>query len=440
MTGSATSSHARHVLLLAYGGGHIEMVLPVMRVLRQRHPDWTLTLIALTTGHAVALRAGEAPLGYRDALHLFDAAEQTEIEAAGRRLLPGNTHPEVDESETVAYLGINYREWVQAAGTEQAERRWHEQGRHGFLPLQFCRKLLTWLQPDLVLSTNSPRSEQAVIEAAQGLGIPSLSMVDLFALPGDPFLRRPVQADRITVLCRATAEHLQAAGYPAERIRITGNPALDAFSAPQASLAGLAWREAQGWPRYRVVLWAGHLEPYYADPQWAGPALGQRVQDALLDWLAVQPEAALIIRYHPNEWQQFTEPLSHPRVFWSRADREPLLPLLAAADQVIVQASTTGVQAAVAGKQVLCLRFSPLVQFSGLDYARLGLADGADDLAAMVRWLDSGSQSDCAAPDSQPALQLLGASAGASAAQAVADQVQALLAEQAGMKRLESVS
>jgi hypothetical protein len=42
-----------------------------------------------------------------------------------------------------------------------------------------------------------------------------------------------------------------------------------------------------------------------------------------------------------------------------------------------------GAQAHAAGKQVLGLSFSPLVQRSGMDYGRLGMGTGVPDLASL---------------------------------------------------------
>jgi hypothetical protein len=66
-----------------------------------------------------------------------------------------------------------------------------------------------------------------------------------------------------------------------------------------------------------------------------------------------------------------------------------LLPALAAADVVIVQATTVGAQAHASGKQVLALAFSPLVQRSGMDYAALGMGVPVPHLDALPALLDA---------------------------------------------------
>lgn len=403
------------VLFVCYGGGHVEMCLPVMRALRERVPGCDARILALTTAAGVARRAGETPLGFLD---FCTGAGGERALRYGEQLLQGQQHPDVAREESLAYLGLNFLEWVQAHGQEGAWQRWRETGRQGFRPVQLMRRILSGLRPDVVVATNSPRSEQAAIEAAQSLGIPTLSMVDLFALPGDPYRSRTVHADRIAVLSEATRANLVEAGVSSERIVVTGNPAFDNLSGAEARAAATRFRAERGWGERPVVLWAGHMEPEDGDTRWAGAALGDAVQQVLVDWTLAREDACLAVRYHPNEWHRFRQPPTHPRMHWSQPDRETLLPVLAAANVVVVQATTVGAQAHAAGKRVIALAFSPLVQRSGMDYGRLGMGVAAQDLGALPGLLER--QLAAARRDAAPA----GPQAGA--AQRVADEIAGL--------------
>lgn len=365
------------VLFVSYGGGHVEMCLPVMRALRRQVPGCEARLLALTTAAGVARRAGEEPLGFFDFCRGEEGARALRY---GEQLLGDQQHPDVKREESLAYLGLNFLEWVEDLGEEKAWERWRASGRRGFHPVRLMRRLLSELRPDVLVATNSPRSEQAAIEAAQALGIPTLAMVDLFALPGDPYRERRVHADRVAVLSEGTRSNLVEAGIAPERIVVTGNPAFDNLAGEEARVAGAAFRAERGWGERPMVLWAGHMEPDDGDPRSAGAALGNAVQEKLLAWTLEREDACLAIRYHPNEWHLFAQPAAHPRVHWSRPDRETLLPVLAAADAVVVQATTVGAQAHAAGKQVIGLAFSPLVQRSGMDYGRLGMGVSAASL------------------------------------------------------------
>lgn len=385
-------------LFVCYGGGHVEMCLPVLRALRRAQPACETVLLALTTAFAVAREAGESPIGYRDLVQGVDGERAL---ACGRELLAGKPrHPQIAPEESAAYLGVNFLEWLDTDGEAVARKRWRESGRHGFLPVRFFTEVLRRIAPDVVVTTNAPRSEQAAIEAATLLGIPSLSMVDLFALPGDPFLQRPVHASRITVLAPASRANLVAAGIEAQRIVVTGNPAFDELAGTEARELGRRWRQDKGWTDHQVVLWAGYKEPADCTPEeWSGTGFAHAVQDRLVQWTLAREDRCLVVRYHPNEWHEFHPLPEHPRLHWSTPDQQPLLEALMGADTVVVQGTTVGAQAFAAQRHVICLRFSPTVRRSGMDYFELGMAEGAQNLDDMVSLLDSGPEATPPNPD-----------------------------------------
>ncbi len=372
------------VLFVTYGGGHIAMVLPVMAALRRRGVE--CQLLALTTAHRSAVQAGEQPLGFRDFLHLVDGDA---VLLRGVQLAQGNGHPDVDPIETHAYLGINYTEWVDQYGEDEAANLFARYGRRGFKPTRFMGRVLDELRPSVVVATNSPRAEQAAIEAAVSSGIPTLSMIDLFALDYDPYLRRQVHADRITVLGPQVRDKLVAAGIAAERIRVTGNPVFDALVSPEHQRRAQALRDSLGWKNHTVVLWAGHLEGAPGTPQeWRDEKFGVVIEGLLRAWTASRPDVALIVRYHPNEYQAFPVQAPQANVHVSDPRKEPIHTVLLAADAVVVQTTTVGVEAAVAGRNVFALSFSPFVRSSGLDYSALGLAHSVTAPAELVPMLE----------------------------------------------------
>ena len=107
----------RKVLFVTYGGGHVSMVLPVIKQLRLLAPDIECVLLALTTAYATAIKVGEKPVGYKDWLHLVDAKQALFL---GEALLGVNTSPDVSREESVAYLGINYLDLIAQHGAAGA--------------------------------------------------------------------------------------------------------------------------------------------------------------------------------------------------------------------------------------------------------------------------------------------------------------------------------
>lgn len=373
------------LLAVAYGGGHIQMVLPVLRALRAQRPGLHIDLLALTTAAKVARAAGESPLGYRDLLPLFDAAERQRALDIGQALLAANTHPDVAPDESLAYLGLNAWALEQQLGPEAAAQTLRESGRQAFYPLTVMRRLIDHLRPALVLATNSPRSEQAALDAAADAGLPTVALLDLFARPGDAFAARTRRPMLTCVLSPAVRDNLLAAGWDAGAIAVTGNPAFDDLLAPAARAAGAALRTRWGGEAVRAVLLALQPEPlaHPAAPGARGdPQLPQRIVAAALAAVAPHPDWRLIVRPHPS--QPTPELPADPR--WSISlPSAPLAPLLHAVDAVVTGTSTVALQAHLTGAPVLQLLDS--IAAAAMPYRALGVADldgRAADLPALL--------------------------------------------------------
>jgi hypothetical protein len=344
-------------LFVTYGGGHVGMVLPVINELERMCPDVNCVLLALTTGYARA-KAQRPTLGYKDFLHLVD---QTAALEWGNRLLPGNTSPDVPEDETRAYLGINYLDLVEQFGEEGAANTYQEQGRYGFRPQNFMRKLLESVEPQVVVATNSPRSEEAVLTQAKALGIPTVGMVDLFGLDSDTYVMREVKPDRTCVISDLVRERLVARGFPAQGVVVTGNPAFDGLFTRENRDKAQQFVAQRGWQGLTPILWAGHVEPYAhpSTPVPAGQALPLEIEDTLREYVRTNPQLALTVRYHPSDWHSYPRRPEQERVHFSEPPREPIHPLILASRVVVVQTSTVGLESAVAGKTVVSVENSP---------------------------------------------------------------------------------
>jgi hypothetical protein len=359
-----------HVLAVAYGGGHINALLPVIERLRAR-PDWRVTVLALTTAAATCGARGIPVLGLRDL-----PVEDADSRRHGQRLVEGlAANPLVSEAESIAYLGCSYRDLVTAEGEAEAARRYAAEGRAAFLPRPTLVRAITHLQPDLVLSTSAPRAERAALEAAGSLGVPSVCVVDLFALSEEAWVGQEGFATRVCVPMPGVRDRLLTVGRRPEEVVVTGNPVFDRLGDADLRLRAEALRQARGWTGRRVILWAS--QPESQDPQ-----LPRRVEAALLATLATDPARLLVIRPHPND--QYDLPLVGPQVAHStRAD--DLAATLALADVVVTMTSTVGLEAALLGRPVVTFDGSANTPFA--PYSRMGISRGAatlDDLAPAV--------------------------------------------------------
>ncbi len=362
----------RKALFVAYGGGHVAMVLPVIQQLRLLAPKVECVLLALTTGYARAQKAGETPLGYKDFLHLVDAPEALRW---GEQLLGSNNSPDVSREESLAYLGINYLDLIAQHGVDGAAALYAKQGRYGFLPLQFMRHLMDALQPDVVVATNSPRSEEAALAVAVERGIPSVGMVDLFGLDSDTFVMRDTKPAFTCVIAESVRERLIRRGFAPAGVQVTGNPGFDGMFAPQNLELAQAFLAKKGWLGKDVIFNAGAWESV-AHPGTdipAGRSFPIEIEGILRRYVANHPNAALIQRYHPGDWFQYPRAPDEPNVHFSEPPNEPIHPLLLASSVVVNTNSTVGLEAAVAGKPVISIENSPSVH-EWFSLAQLGVS------------------------------------------------------------------
>jgi hypothetical protein len=291
-------------------------------------------------------------------LHLVDAAAARQW---GERLSEGNTSPDVPLDETIAYLGINYLDLMAQHGEAGAADLYREQGRYGFRPLHFMRRLIDHLQPDAVVATNSPRSERTALDVARERGIPSIGMVDLFGLDSDTYVLHEPKPAWTCVISEGVRQRLIARGFPADRVVVTGNPAFDGlFSADNCERAQRFLAEC-GWQRLKPILFAGHWEPqaHPSTPVPVGQALPREIEAVLREHVRQREELALIVRYHPSDWTQYPRLPDEPRIHFSEPPREPIHPLILASQAVVVQTSTVGLESAVGGKPVVSVENSP---------------------------------------------------------------------------------
>jgi len=204
------------------------MMAPVVRELEARGIE--CVVMALTTGYRKAIQLGlhrsgietsrgsyPSPSGYCNGG--ANSLVRTRTPMWQKRRACGTW------ASTLPNGSASKEKWPRASGM----RQWV--GGH-FYPVDFMTAVLRDVAPAIVLTTNTPRSEGAALEAASRLGIPSVSMVDLFLQPNDEFCRRKHHPDRITVIAPSVKGALVASGLSPDRIVVTGNPAFDTLRDP----------------------------------------------------------------------------------------------------------------------------------------------------------------------------------------------------------------
>lgn len=367
------------VLMVTYGGGHVQMVLPV--AMRLQEQGIRVCVFALTTAISVVSEAGVPFFTYADLPQFSNLATR----ARGKRLaadLPSSGL--LPDIETHAYLGLNYRDLERTFGTDAAADIWSKSGRQSFQPFPIMCEILDDLQPTLVVATNSPRSEKAAIEAATKLGIHAVVIVDMFALQEIRWLSRPDFGKHLFVLDDSVRQRMIRSGRAAEEVTVTGNPAFDALHDPTVIASGRKLRSERGWGTSArcVILYASTpepvLHPFTKEP--ANPALPRSIEDELRRIVNRDPRLELVIRRHPSENQSIT---TNARIHASTR-AEDVSMVIHAVDLVVVTCSTVGLQAYLAGVPVISVEGSvftkdapygtygmatPVPEASGLEHA-----------------------------------------------------------------------
>jgi hypothetical protein len=272
-----------------------------------------------------------------------------------------------------------------------------------------------------VATTNSPRAEQAAVQSARALGVPSVCLVDLLGIWERQLLARPDYADALCVLNEAVRDSLVKAGRPSDEVKVTGNPAFDTVLDPALIAAGAAYRREAGWDSLRVCLYASSPEPLGIPgvPGSGDPAFPRRIEQALVESVMANPALALWVRRHPSEAPADELALAnHPRIRVSPSEM-PLHACIHASDEVIVTVSTVGVEASLAGKSVTQVRGSILDHLS--PYVAMGVADREVTVAEL-----SGTYSNAAPPWRQRSVNRASVEPGSSATERVVQVLQSV--------------
>jgi len=285
---------------VSYGGGHAALLAPVAGELCRRQ-DWRVSVLGLTTGRRRYEVQGLRVLGFVD----FLSADDSHARELGERLTADvdAVSSGVGAQETVAYLGLCMADLIDEVGEAQAWAAYNERGRHAFRPDRTMLRILSTLKPDVVVSTNSPKSERSALEVSARLGIPTVMCPDLFCDPAWE-IYKPLKADNYCVISHLAQENLvRHHGALADAVALTGHPAFDKSSVGgQRECRGRVAADLGIEMTGRCYVWA--TSPDGIDP--AHPPLGSSDSIAALRELSasqslVANRRTILVKPHPSE-------------------------------------------------------------------------------------------------------------------------------------------
>lgn len=340
------------------------MIAPLYKaVSTQRNIEQVV--LALTTARNTFEQENIPYISFKDI-----AKDNRKALETGKELITNQyQHPDIPIEESIAYMGLSYLDLVDELGEEDAKKLFSQEGRKVFFPKKTFTDILKKLTPDLLIATNSPRSERAAIESARSLGIPSICLVDLFTesdLRG--FLSEPGYASKVCVLNEFTKKKLIEAGRPSDEIIITGNPAFDALNLKEHIDAAAAYRNQHNLQKQTTILWASSTLPTDVE-------LANHTENKLIELALKNPHFTVIIRPHPNEPPRKIP--NAPNILLSSKD-DHIAKILHAVDVVCTLYSTVAVEAHLVGKTVIQMTETDM--FKSFNCVEAGFAHGASDM------------------------------------------------------------
>lgn len=351
----------KKVFVVTYGGGHARMLKPIIPLLQSEGVE--IQILALNTAELEFGGMGIKLLGYRDF-----TGHDPRATIYGKELSL-TLDKVINSEETVAYLGENYLELVNRYGEVEAARMYSRGGRYIFEPIDFMEHILKQVQPDVILTTNSPRSEKYAVVAARKLGIPAIAFIDMFGIRCESWFREDDFADRILVLSESVKQNLVSLGRNPESVSVVGNPSFDVLANKYHNNREDIARARRASPF--TVLWASQPEPTYL-PETGEEGDGKlplKIEKVLLPLFERHPDWKLIVRNHPSE-----EVRSYPDFITFSPQTDVFDDLLKDVHVVLTPSSTVGFQGIVMGTRLVTIDLSVLTPT--MPYARMGYSIG----------------------------------------------------------------
>jgi len=207
----------KKIFMTCYGGGHAEIIKEVYKYLINI-PDIEITILALTMSK---YKFKQEKIPYKLISDYYNEEKDKKIYELGREFcIRNDIDTSIGENETYLYHGYALYELEKKYNKEKIEEGFKEFGRAIFLPIEFMKRVIVKENPDLVITTNSPRYEKATLGVAKILGVKTLSIEDQFGIEGiqnsseelmDFFqdkIYEKVYGDCVCVLSKKTVDNL----------------------------------------------------------------------------------------------------------------------------------------------------------------------------------------------------------------------------------------
>lgn len=288
----------------------------------------------------------------------------------------------IDIKDSIAYLGLCYKDLVLRFGEEQTRKLFKEKVRHAFYPLTIMERIFDDIKPDFVITTNSPRSEAAAIETANSREINNLIMADLFTGLGDYRLK----GKNIAFINQFAKDMFESDGLLDEEnsnFYYTGNPTFD-------KILNLSGEKDSEWISINFPQITGRKVILHADmpAYWhtEKKCSYNKTEKDILEELnacynaSILNDAVYLIRPHPSQNRDlYHDWIKNKKDAYLAADCN-LHSLLQNIDLLIARTTTVGLEAIYMQKRVLQLDCD---FHADLPLAKMGIAWGVNSYSEL---------------------------------------------------------
>lgn len=352
--------------MASYGGGHVNLMMPVYERLA---PGNDVVFLGLSIA---GIRLRERGIPFKNYSSYVGSILDDDARRFGKELAElWHVDGKVDRKESEAYLGACMRDLVLDHGEIRAREFLARLGRKAFVPKHTARRIIEVEQPDVIVTTNSPRTERALTLAGNAMGIPTVNIHDHLGFEE----RHMLEADRVAVMCSITRDNLVRTGHEPRRVVITGQPAFDAILHELASFdrATLCRRHGLD-PAAKYVLFG-------SQKQFTEAMLAD-----LFDQIGSLDGYTLLVKPHPGEdyamYERLMPRYPHVRLITDVNIRE----IIFISEAMIAMWSTVALEAVLMQKPLVQLDYPELPNIVPLFQYGVALrAENAEAVGYLVR-------------------------------------------------------
>lgn len=346
-------------LFVSYGGGHINIINEVIKeIIKNKHIDFKV--LALTTAYdkSVSLFSNKYIKKISDYKDLFKK-DIEKINYYGSLILEDNYNASsgISKEDTLIYLGLSMFDLVQTYGEKKAFDLYNIKKRQAFIPIRTMKKILEHEGISLVVTTTSPRFEEASLIAANELGIETIQILDLFGelypLP---------RANHIICMNNYISESLKKQGLIENKYYHFGQPAIEKTVKNIISVDKLQIKNKLGLNNNKVLLYATQ-RPIICNEDFSYHDFAgyETINDnifSIFEFLYEKYNINILVRLHPNEdFNDYKKWFDKYNFVQYTNDKCNLEESLAICDVLLNQASTVSVEAISANKDVFTFKY-----------------------------------------------------------------------------------